>query len=355
MKGLILCAGLGTRLWPITLTLPKHLIPISNRPILFYLIDLFFKVGIVEIGIVVGSNEDIFKKVLTHYENEEVKFQYIRQDKPLGLANAVLVSKNFIKDERFLMVLGDNLYGFDIENSINEILAKTSNCQLLIKEVDNPNRYGIVDIDNKHIINVIEKPSNPPTNLAMAGIYVFDKNIFLACENIEPSWRGEYEITDSIKWLINNGFKVEYKEINCLWKDLGKPEDVLNANQYLLHYIDSKVCGTVDENTEINGNIKLGRNSRIINSIIRGPVTIGDDTIIENCNIGPYTSIYDKVELSKCAIENSIILDGCVISDIKSTIDSSIIERNSIIKGIKNQRRVNKFLLGRNSIVKFNN
>ncbi len=355
MKGLMLCAGLGTRLWPITLSLPKHLIPIANRPILFYLIDLFVKVNIVEIGIVVGSNENIFKEALKNYENKKVKFEYITQKKPLGLANAVLASRDFIKDDMFLMMLGDNLYDPAIENSINEVISMAGNCQIIIKEVDNPHRYGIVDIGNGQVLDVIEKPDNPPSNLAIAGIYVFDKNIFTACKNIKLSCRGEYEITDSIKWLIDNRFKVEYKKIDYLWMDLGKPEDILDANQYLLSNISSKITGTLDNNTKVNGKIILGRNSKIINSIIRGPVTIGNNTVIQNCYIGPYTSLYDDIKILNCEIQNSIILDGCVISDIKTTISSSIIERNSIIEGNISKGRVIKFLLGKNSVVKLNN
>lgn len=349
MKGLILCAGLGTRLLPITLTLPKHLIPIAGRPILFNLIDLFVKVNILEIGIVVSNNEVIFREALKQYENKEVKFKYIRQENPLGLANAVSVSRSFINDERFLMILGDNLYENAIENPIIKIISKSGNCQILIKEVEEPTRYGIVDIINKQIVDVVEKSCEPPTNLAMIGIYVFDKNIFTACQNIEPSYRGEYEITDSIKWLIDKGFKIEYEKIDCLWRDLGTPKDILDMSQYLLDNIGDEISGTLDKITRVTGNLKLGRDSKIINSTIRGPVTIGCNTVIQNCYIGPYTSIYDNVKTFSCEIENSIILDNCTISDIRDTISNSIIEKKCVIRGSKDQKRENRLLLGMNS------
>jgi len=349
MKGLILCAGLGSRLWPITHTLPKHLIPLANRPILFYIIDILVDIGIDEIGIVVGKNKSSFQEALKEYDNKNIKFHYINQEEPIGLANAVLSSREFIKNEKFLMILGDNLYDPSIKKAINNIVNSNFNCHVLINKVNNPSRYGIVKIEKDRVIDVIEKPNNPPTNLALAGIYTFDSNIFTACENIKPSNRNEYELSDAIKWLIDNEYAVSYEMFDCLWQDLGKPEDILIANQYLLSNIKSKNNGNIDKGSKLEGNIFIGNNSIVKNSVIIGPVTIGNNTIIKDAYIGPYTSIYDNVEIANCHIQNSIILDESIISNIRGIIDSSIIERCCIVKGDDYGTKTHKLLLGKDS------
>jgi len=355
MKGLILCAGVGSRLWPITHTLPKHLIPLANRPILFYIIDILVSVGIEEIGIVVGKNNSSFQEALKEYDNKNISFSYIIQEEPKGLANAVLSSREFIKNENFMLVLGDNLYDPSIKKAINTIINSNFNCNVLINKVNNPSRYGIVQIEKDKVIDVIEKPINPPTNLALAGIYTFDNNIFTACENIKPSNRNEYELSDAIKWLIDNEYTVSYEMFDCLWQDLGKPEDILIANQYLLSNIKSETSGIIDKGSKLDGNIFIGNNSIVQNSIIKGPVTIGNNAIIKDSYIGPYTSIYDNVEIVNCHIQNSIILDESIISNIRGIIDSSIIERCCIVKGEEDEIKTNQLLLGKNSKIIFKN
>ncbi|MBU5675084.1 glucose-1-phosphate thymidylyltransferase [Alkaliphilus sp. MSJ-5] len=352
MKGLILCAGVGSRLWPITHTLPKHLIPLANKPILFYIIDILVDMGIDEIGIVVGKNKASFQEALKEYDNKNIAFHYIKQEKPIGLANAVLSSREFIKNEKFLMILGDNLYHPDIKNAINNIVNSNFNCHVLINKVSNPSRYGIVKIEKDRVIDVIEKPNNPPTNLAIAGIYIFDSNIFTACENIKPSNRNEYELSDAIKWLIDNGYVVSYEKFDCLWQDLGKPEDILIANQYLLSNIKPENNGIIDKGSKIDGMVFIGNSSIVKNSIITGPVTIGNNTIIKDAYIGPYTSIYDNVEITNCHIQNSIILNESIISDIRGIIDSSIIERCCIVEGEKEETKTNQLLLGKDTKIK---
>lgn len=348
MKGLILCGGTGSRLWPITLSIQKQLIPIANKPLLFYILDSLLKANIKEIGIVINEHEETFRKILKKYE-DDVIIRYIKQEKPVGLADATYSGRNFIKDDNFIMILGDNLYELNIENSIQRFIDKKVNCHLLLKEVADPKRFGIANICNDSLIDVIEKPNIPPTNLAITGMYIFDKNIFTACKKIKPSWRGEYEITDAIKWLLNNEYKVSYEIFDGSWKDLGKPEDVLEANVNQLKKIRENVLGSVD-NSKVVGKIDLGSNSQIINSIVNGPVSIGENTIIRDSFLGAYTSISNNVKITNARLENCIILDGCRISNVNSTIASSIIERDSRIEKASSNKGYN-LLLGKNSRV----
>lgn len=354
MKGLVLCGGLGTRLWPITHSLPKQLIPIANKPVIFYIIDSLAEAGINEIGIVVSKNEQIFIDALNQYKNYDVTFEFIRQEAPLGLANAVYTAKDFLGQDDFVMVLGDNLYEVDIKSFIDEFNKEPMNCRILLKEVDEPKRFGVANIVDGILVDLIEKPKNPPSNLAITGVYIFDKNISDACMSIDKSWRNEYEITDAIKWLIDNGYKVEFDILEGWWRDLGKPKDILDANHHKLNHISTEMNGIIDEKSELTGSIIVGQNSKIYNSIIRGPAVIGDDTIIENSYIGPYSSISNKIRIINCEIENSIILDGSYISNVINVIDSSIIERNCVIIKEELHRKVNTFVIGKNSKIIIN-
>lgn len=349
MRGLILCGGLGSRLWPVTLSLPKQLIPLAGKPILFYIIDSLIKANIDEIGIVVGNNEELFRNILDkEYSNKSLKFQYIKQNKPLGLSHAVLTSEDFLGDDDFIMVLGDNFYEIDILKLIDNFLRKGSNCHILLKEVEEPKRFGIADVSNGVIKNVIEKPKNPPSNLAITGIYIFDKNILKACKQIKPSWRGEYEITDAIKWLLNNKLKITYDITEGKWEDLGKLKDILKANKYKLDLIECDIKGEVI-NCNINGKGVIGEKSKVINSNIIGPVYIGKNVLIEDSIIGPYTAIYDGVKIVSSNIENTIILDNCKIKNFDSKIKSSIIESECIIEKVQKDAKEYQIILGRKS------
>ncbi|SHH61414.1 glucose-1-phosphate thymidylyltransferase [Sporanaerobacter acetigenes] len=351
MKTLILCGGTGSRLWPVTLSVQKQLIPIANKPILFYIIDSLVEVGIVDIGILSNQKEDTFNEALRFYEKrEKIKYTYIDQDKPIGLANAVVSAKEFIDNEKFIMILGDNMYKFSLKKFLDKFNSENVNCSILLKEVENPSQFGVADVLNGKIVDLVEKPKNPPSNLAITGIYAFDSSIFKACENIKSSWRGEYEITDAIKWLLDNSYNVTYDILEGDWKDLGTPEDILKENMNRLIGIKENVVGEIIS-SDISGKIILEENSKIINSIIRGPVSIGDGVMIENSYIGPYTSLGNNVSISNCQIENSIILDESNISDIDSIIDSSIVEKGSVIKKSTQLRKVSSFLLAKNSLV----
>lgn len=354
MKGVILCGGLGTRLHPITYTLPKQLIPISNRPIIYHILDSLLRANITDVGIVVGNEEEEFKKVLKDYENKNINYEFISQTQPLGLADAVAVTEDYVKDDDFIVILGDNYFELDLSTIIDGFYNSDSNCHILLHEVSEPENFGIAEIKEGEVLDIEEKPKNPKSNLAITGIYIFDKNIFKACKGIVPSWRGEYEITDSIKWLLNNGYKVTYEILETLWLDLGSPKDILCANQHILNKIKTDIKGLVNEKSVITGNVSIAEGAKVYNSIIRGPVIIGSNTIIENSYIGPYTSILNNVKILDSQIENSIILDKCIISRIKKIIDSSIIEKNCIIVSDSSIRKANTFILGRDSKLKLN-
>lgn len=351
MKALILCGGMGSRLWPVTLSIQKQLIPIANKPILFYIIDSLIESNMLDIGILISQKEDIYKEALNLYDKKDrVKITFIRQENPIGIANAVVSSRKFIEDEKFVMILGDNMYQLRLSDFSEGFISQKYNCKILLKEVENPSQFGVANISDGKIIDLVEKPNNPPTNLAITGIYAFDSNIFKACESIKPSWRGEYEITDAIKWLLDNGYSVDYDILDGEWRDLGTPEDILKENINKLMDIKDSVLGEVIS-SDITGKIVLGKDSIIVNSMIRGPVSIGDGVIIENSYIGPYTSLGNNISISNSHIENSIILDEANISNIKTIIDSSIIERGTVIKKSNQLRRANSFLLAKNSLV----
>ena len=349
MKGVILCGGLGTRLRPITYSMPKQLIPIANRPIIFHIIDSLVKANITEIGIVINGKEDIFKNVLKEYENKDISYEFIYQNEPLGLADAVLASEKFVKDDDFIVILGDNFYEVNLTSLIKDFYHTSSSCSILLYEVEEPHKYGVAEVKEDQVLNLEEKPKNPKTNLAITGIYIFDSNIFKGCKEIGPSWRGEFEITDSINWLLYNGYKVTYKILKSLWIDLGTPGDILYANNYKLSKIKSNINGLIDEKSKTWGNIFVGENSKIYNSIVRGPAIIGNNTIIENSYIGPYTSIMNSVKIIDSQIESSIILDKCLISKVSHVVDSSIVGSNSTITSNNSQKKANSFVLGMDS------
>lgn len=349
MKALILCGGKGTRLKPITDSIPKQLIPIGNKPLMFYTIELLLKSGIKEIGIVVNEeNKDIFKQLL---EDEfKSNFHYILQENPKGIADGLLKAEEFIQNDKFIMVLGDNSFELDLGRFIDEFLDSDYNCKLLLKEVDNPERFGVAYIANNKIINVEEKPKTAYSNLAITGVYAFDNNIFDACRKIQLSKRGEYEITDAIKWMIYNGYNISYEILDGYWKDVGNHEDVIEENINRLKLIKEDIRGHI-ENSSVLGEVILGNGSVLYNSVVRGPIIVDANTIIKNSYIGPYTSIGKGVNIDMAKVECSIILDNCFISSVETSIDYSIIGEGTVITRKKDLKEANRFVTGKNSII----
>ncbi len=349
MKGLILCGGMGTRLKPITDSMPKHLIPIANIPLIFYTIELLLKSGIKDIGIVVNEeNKEIFKQRLEG--RFDIELHFIIQKDSKGIAKGLLQAEDFIGDEKFIMILGDNSIQMDLKNFIDDFLESNSNCKLILKEVENPEKFGVAYIGNNKIVSVEEKPKTAYSNLAITGIYAFDHSIFNACKNIEPSSRGEYEVTDGIKWLIHNKYHIEYEILSGYWRDVGSYKDVIEENINRLSEIEDNIEGYI-ENSHISGNVILEKGAVLYNSTVRGPIVVGENSIIKNSYIGPYTSIGKDVNIENANIECSIILDNSSVSSVNTPIDFSIIGEGSVITKEKSIKKSNRFITGKNSII----
>ncbi len=351
MKGLILAGGFGTRLRPLTYTSAKQLIPIANKPIIFYGIESLVNCGIKEIGIVVGETAEEVKKTVGYGENWNIKIEYIYQSAPLGLAHAIKISTDFLKDEQFIMYLGDNILKEGVNDFVKKFVDINPDALILLTEVSNPQEFGVAIVDEKGTVKkLIEKPKEPPSNLALVGIYLFNKNIFTAIEHIKPSWRNELEITDAIQWLLDNGFNVISDRVKGWWKDTGKPEDIIEANLLILEGIESSHQGLLIDTT-VNGRTRIGQGTKIEKSVIRGPVVIGNNVQIKNGFIGPFTSIGDNVIINNSEIECSVIMEGAQINNLNKRIDRSIIGKNVVINQTNISPRTHRFYIGDQSFV----
>jgi glucose-1-phosphate thymidylyltransferase len=352
MKGIILHGGHGTRLRPLTHTGPKQLLPIANKPMSQYCIESIKNAGIDEIAIIVGGIGA--NKVKEYYKNGEdfgVKFTYISQDYPKGIAHAIQLCKNFVNNEKFLVFLGDNIIQKKIDHIAEKFKNSDSDASILLCEVDNPSRFGIADVKNGEIIKIMEKPKEPPTNLAVTGIYFLTPKIFDVIERLKPSWRNELEITDALQMLLQEGNKITYDTITDYWKDTGTPEDIINANQEILKNMNPSFEGEKETDVVIRGNVIVGSGSIIKNKCkILGPVIIGKNCIIEeNATIGPNTSIGNNTKISKSNIQDSIIMEKCEIISNKK-IKNSIISSNSKIHDSTDDCKV--LLLGEGTNIK---
>jgi glucose-1-phosphate thymidylyltransferase len=353
MKGLILSGGKGTRLYPITYTSAKQLVPVANKPVLFRVIEAIRDAGIDDIGIVVGDTANEIKEEVGTGRRWGVKITYIHQDQPLGLAHAVKVSRDFLGDDKFVMFLGDNVIEGGISGLISEFDSSEYNCQIVLTPVENPSRYGVAELDpdTRRIIRLVEKPRDPPSNLILVGIYMFDQNVWEAVNNIAPSWRGELEITDAIQYLVDKGYAVHPYVHRGWWIDTGEPGEMLEANDLVLDEIEHRIEGYVDRDSRINGKVTIEKGAEIINSRIRGPAIIGEDSRIINSYVGPFTSIYHHVHIEDSEIEHSIVLEHSEILDIPYRIEDSLIGRNSTITRSPIKPKALKMTLGDHSNV----
>lgn len=332
MKGLILSGGTGSRLYPLTYSNAKQLIPLANKPILFRVIEAIRDASITEIGIVVGSTGGRIKDAVGDGSRWGVNITYIQQDKPLGLAHAVKVSQPFLGDDRFVMFLGDNV----IEGGISPLIAQFAdsewNSQIVLTKIEHPEQYGVAQLgEDGRIVRLVEKPKVPPSNLALVGIYMFDHNIFQAVNAIKPSWRGELEITDAIQWLVDQKYAVHPYVHSGWWIDTGAPGDLLEANDLVLEEIDYGIDGYVDRESTVGRRVKIERGAEIINSVVRGPSIIGENARIVNSYIGPFTSVNHGVVIENSEIEHSVVLEKSQIKDIGTRIQDSLIGRDVII------------------------
>ncbi|RLI77058.1 glucose-1-phosphate thymidylyltransferase [Archaeoglobales archaeon] len=352
MKALILSGGHGTRLRPLTYSQQKQLIPVANKPILFYAIEDVIEAGVKEIGIIVGPNkEQVIETVGSKDWNAKIEFIY--QGEPKGLAHAILVAEEFLGNDKFVMYLGDNI----LKNGIVEHMEKfkalspnSPNSLILLTEVENPQQFGVAELDkNGRVKRLVEKPRIPPSNYALVGIYFFEPVIIEACKNIKPSWRNELEITDAIQWLIENGYRVEASIVKGWWKDTGKPEDILEANRLVLDEVNHNVKGEI-ANSEVRGRVVINEDTIIRNSIVKGPCIIGEETTIENSYIGPYTSVGRGCRILSSEIEDSIVMDYAEIVNAGRIVDS-LIGRNVKIMKSDSLPKSRRFVIGDTSQV----
>jgi len=353
MKAIILSGGKGTRLRPITHTGAKQLVPVANKPILFYCVDNIVKAGIKDIGIIISPETGLeIKNTVGNGSRWGINITYITQDFPGGLAHAIKTAQDFLGDSSFVMYLGDNLIGTGIEGFVDEFNAKSPEALILLKEVDNPKQFGVADVTKEgKVVRLIEKPDVPPSNLALVGIYIFSPTIHKAIEMIKPSSRGELEITDAIQELINMNCNVESFVLDMWWLDTGKKDDLLTANGTVLdEWLITDIKGEVDNESKVFGRVEVGHGAVIKNSTIRGPVIIGDNSLIENSYIGPYTSIGDNVHILKSSVEHSVIMNDSELKDLER-LEESLIGCRVKIHENKTKHKALRLLLGDDSVV----
>ncbi|WP_302852618.1 glucose-1-phosphate thymidylyltransferase [Methanosphaera stadtmanae] len=356
MKGVILSGGHGTRLRPLTHTGPKQLIPIANKPVIEYAIEDLRDAGITDIGIILGTNmPNKIKDALGDGTKFGVNITYIMQGEPKGLAHAVATAKDFVDGDSFVMYLGDNILKSGIEEFVEGFDESEFSSRLLLQEVEDPRQFGVAELnDEGKIIHLVEKPKHPKNNLALVGIYLFKNNIFDAINKIEPSWRNELEITDAIQRLIDDGFDVDSFVVEGWWKDTGKPEDVLDANQLILETIEKDISSgaTIEENVKIKGRVIIGENTVVKSgSVIKGPAIIGNNCEIKGY-VGPYTSIGNNTKIIESEIDSSIIIGESVIQSDKRITDSLLGQNSKIISDKVTYPKGRSFVIGENSIVK---
>jgi len=330
MKGIILHGGAGTRLRPLTFTGPKQLIPVANKPISQYVLEDLRDSGVRDIAIVLGNVYP--EKVINYYGDGTkfgVKITYIYQGEPKGIAHAVGLCEDFVNKEEFVVYLGDNLFQNGIRRYLEEFQRGDYDCYIILKEVEDPTRFGVAKFDNnRKLVDVIEKPKQPPSNYAITGAYFFKPIVFDIIKQLKPSWRGEYEITDAIRLMIQNGYKVGYGIHEGWWFDTGKKDDILFVNSVILdERIKSDIRGEIID-SKINGRVTIDEGTRVVKSVIRGPCIIGKNCKIENSYIGPYTSIGDNTEIVNSSIEYSVVLDNVLIKNVKR-LEESIIGSNA--------------------------
>jgi glucose-1-phosphate thymidylyltransferase len=350
MRGLILAGGRGTRLRPITFTSAKQLVPVANKPILFYGLEALVSSGVGEVGMVVGDTQQEIRDAVGDGSRWGARVTYIPQSAPLGLAHAVLTAEEFLRGGPFVMYLGDNLIREPLAPLVERFRSEQPAAQILLARVPNPEEFGVAVLDGSRVVRLVEKPRERLSDLALVGIYMFDARVFEAARKIRPSWRGELEITDAIQTLIDQGHAVRAHVIEGWWKDTGKLEDLLEANRILLDVVAGRVDGAI-EASELAGRVVVEPGARVVRSVVRGPAIIGRDALIEDAYVGPYTSVGEGVRIRASEVENSIILEGSSITDVGGRLEASLLGRNASVYRAQTKPRAYNLMLGDRSQV----
>jgi glucose-1-phosphate thymidylyltransferase len=351
MKGLILSGGKGTRLRPLTHTSAKQLVPVANKPVLFYGIEAMAAAGIEEVGIIIAPETGgEIRAAAGDGKRFGISIEYIEQDEPAGLAHAVLTAEPFLGDSPFVMYLGDNLLRDGIVDLVDTFRSESPDALILLTPVPDPQHYGVAELDNGRVARLVEKPQEPQTDLALVGVYMFTPAIFDAARAIEPSWRNELEITDAIQTLVDRGLRVDPHIVHGWWKDTGQVQDMLEANRLILDDLVAKVDGQLIE-SRVEGRVAIEKGARLERTTVRGPAIVGSGTSLTDAYIGPFTAIGDDVTITKAELEHSIVLSGSSISDLEYRIEASLIGRNVCIGRGPALPRAYRFVVGDNADV----
>ncbi|MER7489145.1 glucose-1-phosphate thymidylyltransferase [Streptomyces sp. NPDC126497] len=351
MKALVLSGGAGTRLRPITHTSAKQLVPVANKPVLFYGLEAIADAGITEVGIIVGDTADEIREAVGDGSRFGIEVTYIPQEAPLGLAHAVLIARDFLGDDDFVMYLGDNFIVGGITGLVEEFRAERPDARILLTQVPDPTSFGVAELGaDGRVVGLEEKPERPKSDLALVGVYLFTPAIHEAVRSIEPSWRGELEITHAIQWLIDRERDVRSTTISGYWKDTGNVTDMLEVNRSVLETIEPCDAGTVDEASEIIGRVRIEEGARISGSRIVGPAVVGAGTVVDNAYIGPFTSVSEDCRIEDSEIEYSIVLRGASVTGVRR-VEASLIGRDVEVTPAPRNPKAHRLVLGDHSKV----
>jgi glucose-1-phosphate thymidylyltransferase len=352
LKGLILSGGEGTRLRPITHTSAKQLVPVANKPVLFYGIEALVEAGVKDIGIVIAPETGAeIAEAVGDGSDFGASISYIEQEAPLGLAHAVLTAEQFLQDRPFVMYLGDNLLRDGISDLVKAFRSSEPDALILLTQVPDPGNYGVAELDGDRVVRLVEKPEDPPTDLALVGVYMFGPSIFEAAKAIQPSGRGELEITDAIQWLIDGGRRVESHRVSGWWKDTGQLDDMLEANRLVLEDIARRVDGELVD-SRVEGRVVVEAGARLERAVVRGPAIIGAGARITDAYIGPYTSIDAGVSVARAEVEHSILLAGSSVSDLGSRMEASLLGHNVKLSRGDGLPKTLRMIVGDNAEIK---
>ncbi len=352
MKALVLAGGKGTRLRPLTHTMAKQLVPVANRPVLHYVMQHLADVGITEVGVVISPETGHQIREALVANPWSLAFTFLLQDQPLGLAQAVQVARPFLADDAFVMYLGDNLLGQGIADLVQSFVDARADAAILLKEVENPQAFGVAQVDAEgKVLTLVEKPQHPQSNLALVGAYVFSSAIHAAIARIQPSWRGELEITDAIRSLLEEGRPIRSSLLKGWWLDTGKKDDLLEANRIVLdEFTVREIAGNVDDASKIYGRVVIEAGAQIVGSTIRGPVVIGRNTQITGSFIGPFTSIGHDCHIVNTVVEHSVILDDARVASVPR-LEDCVLGRKSIVRKSDTQHTALRLMIGDDSEV----
>jgi glucose-1-phosphate thymidylyltransferase len=346
MKALVLCGGRGTRLRPVSYTVAKHLLPVANKPILFYVLEQIKRAEITDVGIVVSpdTGQEI-KEAVGDGSSWGIHINYITQSEPLGLAHAVKMAQGFLGDSSFLLFLGDNLIEGGVRDFVSRFKADAPDGLILLKEVANPTAFGVAELDpSGRVLRLVEKPKEPKSNLALVGAYLFTPEIHRAIAEIRPSSRGELEITDAIQKLLEMGKEVRSHILGGWWLDTGSKDDLLAANRVVLDSLPAgNIRGNLDSRSQVAGKVAIGPGTELTTSMVRGPASIADNCRIKDSVIGPYASVGPGTVIEDSTVEGSIILGNCRLCGVKPLVDSLIGRGAEVVKG-KDSRAVSLFV-----------